>query len=131
VIYFQAVDYDNARSRQGMEDQIAEMRESMDRINALNRHLMKNAANNLNELNRQAMEQTGEQLRQTMDKVNELNGRRQAFVNAQQQMMIEFQEKANAEGDPVNMRRLIIKLIGEEISLVSQLSVFPSQCCVN
>jgi hypothetical protein len=34
-----------------------------------------------------------------MDKVNELNGRRRAFVNAQQQMMIEFQEKANEEGD--------------------------------
>jgi predicted translin family RNA/ssDNA-binding protein len=119
VIYFQAVDYDNARSRQGMEDQIAEMRESMDRINALNRHVMKNAANNLNELNRQAMEHTGEQLRQTMENVKELNRNRQAFVNAQQQMMAQFQEKANAEGDPVKMARLIIKLNGDGISLVS------------
>jgi type I site-specific restriction endonuclease len=117
------VDYGNEQRRQKMENYVAEMRQDIDNLNELTRRVMQCAMDNLNELNRQAMEQTGEQLRQTMDKVNELKRKRQAFVNAQQQMMIEFQEKANAEGDPIEMARLIGNLVRDGIRLVSQFSV--------
>jgi TRAP-type C4-dicarboxylate transport system substrate-binding protein len=117
------VDYGNEQNRQVVEDSISRNRQCMDYFNDMTRHAMQEAMDNLNELNRQAMEHTPEQLRQTMDKVNELKRKRQAFVNAQQQMMIEFQEKANAEGDPIEMARLIGNLVRDGISLVSQFSV--------
>jgi ElaB/YqjD/DUF883 family membrane-anchored ribosome-binding protein len=113
------VDYGNEQDRQAMEDYVAEMREAIDNLNEMTRHAMQEAMDNLNELNRQAMEQTGDQLRQTMDKVNELNRNRQAFANAQQQMILQFQEKANAEGDPSKMSRLTYNLVRDGLRLVS------------
>jgi site-specific recombinase len=117
------VDYGNERNRQKMEYDAAEMRKAMDDCNEITRRAMQHTMNNLNELNFQAMEHTGEQLRQTMDKVNELNRNRQAFANAQQQMILQFQEKANAEGDPLKMTRLTYNHLREGISLVSHLSL--------
>jgi quinolinate synthase len=102
-----------------MEDNVAPLRQAMDDLNEMYRPAMENAMDDLNELNRQAMEHTGEQLRQTMDKVNELNGRRQAFVNAHQKMMTQFQAQANGEGDAVKMARLIYNLVRNGVRLVS------------
>jgi hypothetical protein len=100
--FFQAVDYDNEEDRQMMEDNIAQVRENMDRINTLYRHEMEIAKNTLNELNRH----------------------RQAFANAQQQMIVQFQEQANGEGDAVEMVDWIYNHVNDGIRLVSHFRLF-------
>jgi hypothetical protein len=86
--------------------------------------LLRQTMGNLYERNRRTMENTGARLRQAVDNVNELNGRRQAFANAQQQIMVQFQEQANGEGDAVEMVRWICNHFDDGFRLVSHSWLF-------
>jgi ABC-type transporter Mla subunit MlaD len=147
----QAMDIVDELNRQAMEQDSVQLRQAMEFVNELNRQCqamedrvaqLRQPMGNVNELNRQqAMEQNGAhkrqvkndikeldrlgaQWRQAMDNVNELKRQREAFVNAQQQVMIEFQGLASGGGGTVDMIRGICDRVRAEMRLVSHTRCF-------